>query len=115
MKDCIFCKIAKKEISSEIIFENDNFIAFLDANQKVLGHTLIVPKKHFVNILDLPSNLASEMFDLIKKIAEKRLKEGYEGFNLVMNNFPAAGQAVMHTHVHLIPRKKGDGEIKFIK
>ena len=112
-KDCIFCKIARGEIKVDVVEENDNFLAFPDANPIVKGHTLIIPKKHFVNIMDLPSSLASEMFDLIKKVGEKRLKEGYEGFNLVMNNFEAASQVVMHAHFHLIPRKKDDGLVGF--
>jgi histidine triad (HIT) family protein len=109
MNDCIFCKIARKEIKAEILEESQNFIAFLDAHPKAKGHTLIIPKKHFTNLMDLPSDLASEMMDMIKKVAEKRIKEGAEGFNIVSNNFPAAGQVVMHTHIHLLPRKSGDG------
>ena len=109
-EECIFCKIARKEIKTEIVEESDNFIAFPDAKPIVLGHTLIIPKKHFVNILDLPSALGSGLVDIIKRVAEKRIRGGAEGFNLSMNNFPAAGQVVMHAHVHLIPRKKGDKE-----
>jgi len=108
-KDCIFCKIARKEIPTEKVYESKNFYAFPDKNPASRGHTLIIPKKHFVNIMDLPESLASELIDTIKEIAKKRIKEGAEGFNLVMNNFPAAGQIVMHAHLHLIPRKKSDG------
>lgn len=111
-ENCIFCQIAKKKIKVEIVCESENFIAFPDANPKVSGHTLIIPKKHFVNIIDLPSDLGSELLDVIKRIFEIRSKEGCEGFNLIMNNFPAAGQLVMHAHLHFIPRKKGD-RVKF--
>jgi histidine triad (HIT) family protein len=107
MEDCIFCKIVKGEIPAERIYEDDSFVAFPDANPQVEGHCLIVPKKHFVNIMDLPSSLGGELLDTIKKVAEMMMKEGFEGFSLVMNNF--VGQAVMHAHVHLLPRKKGDG------
>ena len=107
-KDCVFCKIARGEIPVKLVYESDNFLAFPDAHPKVPGHILIVPKKHFTNIVDLPSDLGSELIDMIKKVAEKRLKEGAEGFNLIMNNFPAAGQLVMHAHLHFLPRKKGD-------
>ena len=110
MKDCIFCKIAKKEIPSKIIYENDNFVAFPDINPKVKEHTLIVTKKHFVNTLDLPESLGSELLEIIKNVAGKFLKEkDIEGFNIVQNNFPAAGQIVMHTHFHFLPRRKDDG------
>ena len=105
---CIFCKIARKEVKVEIIEESRNFLAFPDKNPKTEGHTLIIPKKHFVNILDLPSGLGEELLDIVKKVAEKKLKEGAGGFNLIMNNFPAAGQVVMHAHLHLIPRKTGE-------
>jgi len=108
-KDCIFCKIARKEIPTEIIFENDNFIAFPDQNQKTPGHSLIVPKKHFVNCLDLPASLGSELLDAIKNVMEIRMKQGAEGFNLIQNNGEVAGQVIMHAHFHLLPRKKGDG------
>ena len=108
MSDCIFCKIAKKEIKAEIVEESENFVAFPDSNPIGKGHTLIIPKKHFVNVMDLPVDLTSEMIDVVKRVAEKKLKQGFEGFNLVMNNFEAAGQIVMHAHLHLLPRKKGD-------
>jgi histidine triad (HIT) family protein len=110
MGDCIFCKIANKEIDVEVIYENDNFIAFPDANPKVEGHTLIVPKKHFTNVLDLPVSLGSELLDAIKAVADEKLKEGFEGFNVLQNNFESAGQVVMHAHFHFLPRKKGDSK-----
>lgn len=117
MEKCIFCKIVKGEIKQDFEEESENFVAFLDVNPQTPGHTLIVPKKHFTNILDLPSDLGKELLEIIKKVANKRLKEGADGFNVTMNNFPAAQQLVMHSHVHILPRKKGDniklGIIKF--
>lgn len=109
-KDCIFCKIAKKEISTKFIEETDNFIAILDANPKTPGHTLIIPKKHYVTILDVPSTLAQEMHKLVQKISSRILetKQG-DGFNIIMNNLPSAGQIVSHAHIHIIPRKEEDG------
>ena len=109
--DCIFCKIANKEIKSDIIYENDNFITFPDAHPKVKGHCLVVSKKHFVNILDMPSTLGTELLDAVKNTLDIKTKEDktIEGFNLVQNNFPAAGQLVMHAHFHILPRRKGDG------
>ncbi len=107
-EECIFCNIASKEVKADFVKESENFVAFPDANPIGKGHTLIVPKKHFTNLMDLPSDLAEEMMDMIKRVAEKKLKEEFEGFNLVMNNFEAAGQVVMHAHLHFVPRKKGD-------
>lgn len=111
--NCIFCKIARGEIKVEIVEETKNFLAFPDKNPMTLGHTLIIPKKHFVNILDLPENLGNELLKLIKKISEKRIKEGAEGINLLMRNGKVAGQEVDHAHIHIVPRRKGDG-VKFL-
>jgi len=109
---CIFCKIVGKEIPVEFIYESDNFVVFPDKNPHTEGDCLIVAKKHYANIMDLPADLGNELVDVIKRVAEMRLKEGAEGFNLIMNNFPAAGQEIMHAHVHLIPRRKGE-KVKF--
>jgi len=110
MKDCVFCKIAKGGIGDEKIYENENFFSIPDANPIVDGHSLIISKKHFENILDLPSSLAGELLDCIKKTSEKLIEEhNCDGFNIVNNNFEAAGQVVKHVHFHIIPRKEGDG------
>ena len=109
MSDCIFCKIVNGEIKAEKIYENDNFISFPDANQKVDGHSLVVSKKHFETILDMPASLGSELVDCIKKTSLKLMKEHKAtGFNVVQNNFEDAGQVVKHLHFHILPRKKGD-------
>jgi len=108
IKDCIFCKIANGEISVKRIYENDNFFSIPDANQQIEGHSLIISKKHFWTILDLPSSLGAELIDCIKKTALKLIEEHKsEGFNLVQNNFEVAGQIVKHFHFHILPRKKG--------
>lgn len=109
MKNCIFCKLAKKEIPRETICENENFFSVPDANPKVRGHSLVISKNHFKTFLDMPSSLGSELIDCIKKTAMKLIKENKaEGFNINNNNFEAAGQIVHHVHYHIIPRKKGD-------
>ncbi len=108
--NCIFCKIVKGEIKTELVYEDDNFIAFLDIHPKAEGHTLIVSKKHFPTILDMPSSLGSELLDAIKNVSIDILKKGKaEGFNLIVNNGEAGGQVVNHMHLHILPRKKGDG------
>lgn len=106
MEDCIFCKIARKEIKTEIVLETSNFIAFPDANPKTKGHTLIIPKKHFSNIIDMPDSFGPEFLEAVKKVAELRLREGADGFNLINNCGKAAGQIVMHVHFHFLPRRK---------
>ena len=109
-ENCIFCKIIRKEKKAELRAETNNFIAILDAKPDAEGHTLIIPKKHFVTILDIPNKLGEEMLRLIKKISSNMLeKKQGDGFNLIMNNLAPAGQFVMHAHIHIIPRKEGDG------
>lgn len=109
--DCIFCKISKGEVSSEKIYENDNFFSMPDKEPYVEGHSLVISKKHFQNVLDLPNSLGQEFLDCVKKTSlELTKKFKSEGFNIVQNNFPAAGQVVNHIHFHIIPRKEGDGK-----
>lgn len=108
-KECRFCKIARKEVPSDLVAETNNFIAILDIYPKAPGHILIIPKKHYVTILDIPNTLAEEMLKIIKKISSSILeKRQGDGFNIIMNNLPPAGQVVMHAHIHIIPRKEGD-------
>jgi histidine triad (HIT) family protein len=110
MKDCIFCHIVHNKIPCVRVYETEDVLAFLDVSPAVKGHTLVIPKKHAVNIMDLPLELAPELQKAVQKVGQGFLKGlGAEGFNLGMNNFEAAGQLVMHAHYHLIPRYAGDG------
>jgi len=109
-KNCIFCKIARSEIPAKKVKETNNFFAMRDANPRTKGHTLIIPKKHFVTILDIPNKLGEELLKLIKDIASDLLDKKYgDGFNILMNNLECADQEVMHAHIHIIPRKEDDG------
>ena len=117
MEDCIFCKIAKGEISSEnFIYEDEDFVAFLDVNPKTEGHTLVIPKNHFNTFMDLDEDTSCKYLEVIKKVG-KILMEKYNAsaFNVFLNNGKEAGQVVDHVHFHLLPRKEGDGKIKFVK
>ena len=109
MGSCIFCKIGKGEISSDKILETDNFLVFKDISPRSLGHSLVIPKKHFENFLDFDKKLYQEFLEITKKATQKILKETKsQGFNLVINNRDVAGQVVDHLHLHIIPRKKND-------
>lgn len=109
-KSCVFCKILRKEIKSEVVAESNSFFAILDIKPNTKGHTLIIPKKHYVTLLDIPNNLGEEMLKFTKQVAIELMdKKLGDGFNLVMNNLEVAGQVVMHAHIHVIPRKEGDG------
>ena len=110
MADCIFCKIAQKEIESELVAESDRFIAIRDIKPRVKGHTLIIPKKHFVTLLDMPDSWGEELLSFTKKVSGMLLDQKLgDGFNILMNNLPVAGQIVMHAHLHVIPRNERDG------
>src|SRR3989338_11287524 len=97
----IFEKIARKEIPSEGIYEDEEIYAFLDIKPNNLGHTLVIPKKRYKNIFDAPEEVLQKMIVVAQKIALAQKKAlGAEGVNIVMNNETAAGQIVFHIHMH---------------
>lgn len=103
--NCIFCKIANKEIPSYRVYEDDAVVAFLDLSQVTKGHTLVIPKHHAKNIYELPADVASDVFKRIPTIANAIQREtGAIGMNVLSNAEEIAGQTVFHFHVHLIPR-----------
>jgi len=109
-ENCIFCKIARGEIKSEKVFESDSFFAIRDIHPKTKGHTLIIPKQHFATLLDIPNKLGGELLEFVKKVSSNLMEQKLgDGFNILMNNLSCAGQIVMHAHIHIIPRKEGDG------
>lgn len=114
-ENCVFCKIARGEIKSQKhLAESNNFFAILDINPRAEGHTLVIPKKHFVTLLDIPNSLGEELLKFTKEVCSKILDEKKgDGFNILMNNLEIAGQVIMHAHIHIIPRKEGD-ELKII-
>ena len=105
MSDCIFCKIIKEEIPCYKILETKNLIVFLDISQATKGHTLIVSKKHYRTILETPSKISEEAFELAKKLGQIYIKVlKAKGINILTNAYEAAGQSVPHFHIHVIPR-----------
>lgn len=109
MDNCIFCKIAKGEIPSNTVYEDDNFRVILDIAPANPGHCLILPKNHAADIFEMDSELVGKAHMLAKKIASA-LKSALhaEGINILQNNGEAAGQSVSHYHIHVIPRHSGD-------
>lgn len=110
MDGCLFCKIGKKEIAAEVVFENDIALAFLDILPRALGHTMVIPKYHAQNLSELPDELVGRFFTTVKKVIsqiERALRP--DGFTLGMNYGKASGQEVQHLHFHIIPRWHGDG------
>ena len=111
--DCIFCMIVKRKIPSKILFENEKILAFLDIYPIFKGHTIVIPKKHFRNLEDIPENDLIEILKVVKDLAiliHNKLE--IDGYNILQNNFEAAGQVIEHFHIHIIPRSKNDGRFK---
>ncbi|MFA6268276.1 MAG: HIT domain-containing protein [archaeon] len=111
-EDCIFCKFAKHKIDTAIIFENKDVVAFLDNSPagNLVGHTLVLPKKHYETIDKIPDKELGEVIKVIKILLPAITKiSGADGINVIQNNGKAAGQAIPHAHFHIIPRKHGDG------
>ncbi len=115
MEDCIFCKIIKGELPSSKIYEDNDFIVFLDIFPVSEGHVLVVPKKHCQLVADLDDEVLSKMMVLAGKIikAMKISNIKIEALNLFIADGKQAGQEVPHVHLHLIPRFENDkvGEI----
>lgn len=108
--ECIFCKIVKKELPAHVVYENNDVLAFLDIRPINLGHTLVIPKKHFENLFTIDDSTMQALSLAIRNTA-KAIKSGLkpDGVNIGMNNGEAAGQIVYHAHIHVIPRLSNDG------
>ena len=105
--DCIFCKIANKEIPSRIITETENSIAFLDAFPVSLGHTLVIPKRHYGKVQDMTDLDNTDLFNTVYKVISK--VDRLTGATLLaVHNGKDSGQEIPHVHVHLIPRELSD-------
>lgn len=108
--NCVFCKIVKGEIPCRRVYEDSDFIAFLDIAPVNYGHVLVLPKKHYSDFLETPDEVLANIAKLIKKIAKAMCHAlNTDGFNLILNSNEIAGQIVPHLHFHLIPRFSGDG------
>jgi len=108
--DCLFCKIVKGEAACCKVFENDDFIAILDIMPVNKGHTLLIPKIHFRNILDSPYDISTKTYPVLRQICCGLKKELLcDGLNIVQNIESSGGQEIFHSHIHIIPRYTDDG------
>ncbi|MEM4261944.1 MAG: HIT family protein [Candidatus Diapherotrites archaeon] len=109
MQECIFCQIAQKKSTAFIVYENEETMAFLDIFPSNKGHTLIIPKKHYENIEEIPEKQLIEIAKTTKKVSQA-IKEATDaqGFNIILNNGKTAGQLIMHLHFHIVPRFEND-------
>ncbi|VHA81229.1 HIT family protein [Streptococcus pyogenes] len=105
MENCIFCSIIQGDIPSSKVYEDEQVLAFLDISQTTKGHTLVIPKQHVRNLLEMTAETASHLFARIPKIARAiQSATGATAMNIINNNETLAGQTVFHAHVHLVPR-----------
>ena len=103
--ETVFDKILTGDIPAEIVYEDDDVLAFLDRTPVHKGHTLIIPKTKCTNILDCPAEVVGKVYGAAQKMAQHMKKVLHaDGVNIHGNNEPAAGQEVMYFHVHVIPR-----------
>ena len=105
---CVFCNVVAGDLSAEVVYEDDDFMAFLDHRPVQKGHILMVPKQHFSTLLDLPSDLHQLFMANAQRLAAA-VVDGLDaqGSFVAINN--VVSQSVPHVHVHVVPRTKGDG------
>ncbi len=107
--DCIFCKIVASEIPSYKVYEDESTLAFLDIAPVNFGHTLVIPKKHYANLEEIPEEELCQVIKTVKKVGQMvKTGLGVQGYNVVSNNDPIAGQIVPHLHWHIVPRIEND-------
>ncbi|MBY9002919.1 MAG: HIT family protein [Candidatus Lokiarchaeota archaeon] len=114
-ESCIFCQIISKIIPSNIVYEDELSLAFLDIFPVSKGHTIVIPKKHYQNIEEISDDTLAHLIIIVKQLSILiRDKLNVEGYNILQNNFPAAGQAINHCHFHIIPRTVDDDKFKMM-
>lgn len=110
--NCIFCDILTGKKLGHLIYEDENYVALLDKYPIDVGHALVMPRKHYEKIVDMPEDKVGELFSKIPKIAKAILKAtNADAFSLGQNNGRAAKQIIPHVHVHIIPRYETKGTV----
>ena len=111
--ECIFCNIRDRKAEAEIVFEDENILAFLDIQPVNYGHKLVITKKHYDNFLTVPKDELDQLIHAVQFIAGAvKRSMNADGFNVISNNGDPAGQSVYHFHFHIIPRFNNDFTIK---
>jgi len=111
MSDCIFCKIVEGKARSWKVYENESVYAFLDNHPVNEYHTLVIPKKHYENIFDIPENKLKEVMAVVKILVTLfNSKLGINNVQIINSSGFEAQQDVLHAHFHIVPRKKGDNQ-----
>lgn len=111
---CIFCDIIDGKIPSSKVYEDEDILAILDLSQTTYGHCLVMPKKHYDNFLKMPNDEYAKLMSKVQIIAQKiKDKLKCNGMNILINTNEVAGQTIMHTHVHIIPRYNDKDSVQF--
>lgn len=107
--ECIFCRIVKGTIPSTTIYEDEDTLAFLDIHPANKAHCLVIPKGHYATFNDIPTMILQHIIAVTQKVARAIDRSMHaDGYNILMNNHPAAGQVVAHAHFHIVPRYAQD-------
>jgi len=110
MDECIFCKIVSGELQAAKVYEDADYLAFLDIRPVSPGHTLVIPKQHSDRFEAMPPEEAGKLFALVRKLTPGIIAGvGTNSYNIGVNSGPVAGQVVFHVHVHVMPRLPKDG------
>jgi histidine triad (HIT) family protein len=108
--DCVFCSIVAGKIPSARVYEDEHVLAFFDINPLAEGHTLLIPRRHYETIYEMPSEVTAGLCGVLPRLARAvRAAVNAQGINILQNNGSCSGQVVMHVHFHIIPRVPGDG------
>ncbi len=108
--NCVFCKIIGGEIPARVIMQNQRAMALLDASPLAVGHTLVIPKSHYVKVQKMSEQDSMAVFELVWKLADAvEIASQVDASTIAIHNGKDAGQEVPHVHVHIVPRNKADG------
>jgi len=108
---CVFCAILDGELPANYVYRDDTVVSIMDINPVTPGHLLVLPRKHLPDLVDLDDEIAAHMMNVARRIAAAHRAQDptIEGVNLYLADGPVAGQEVAHAHIHVIPRRVGDG------
>ena len=105
---CVFCRIVQKQAASSVVYEDDVVVSFLDIRPLNLGHALVIPRAHFVDVFDTPADLLSRVFEVARRVSfAVREATCADGISIIQQSGRAAGQDIFHLHVHVVPRFEG--------
>ena len=108
MEDCIFCKIIKGDLPGKFVYEDDLIAIIMNINPTTNGHMLVIPKKHYENIMDTPNEIITHSMDIVREKIYPLLKERLNCKGLTISQNNELGQEIKHYHIHLTPRYDND-------